>query len=232
MNNIKRCVNDYYQLRQRCTGEHIDFLKVNEEILMLTDIAKRELNVMELMNRREVECNYIDLSEISFTEDSYYYSISGIAMYDNKAFYSQEQYEDYVQEQIDTYDLDDSDFPHFDEIFYEDEVYINSAWIYYDDEIDFDVANEAKLTVIEVNRPNIEEYNKRYLTLSGCGMDLSFSYNYYIGVVYGGVSESFRERDLLWMFQNMNRDKCLKFLVSVGVDKNIANLYLDKHYKE
>lgn len=94
--------------------------------------------------------------------------------------YIEEQKEEWIENQPEFEDLEKKC----------DEIYWNYAWKYYDDDIDVELAQQLGLVVIDVREGNNVD-GGTYLTLNGCGMDLSPKLIAYQALQFGYIDSQY-----------------------------------------
>lgn len=183
---------------------------LNKEIDDLKNKAYEKEAIHMLVNYGDIDCNNINTLDMSYGDDGDYTIITSRGSVDindeNLYFNSEKEYEKYIKEN----EIEDApewwDFADYSEIYW------NEFYRYNDLDIDLDIANEIGLPVIELKNGDT------YVSISGCGMDLSFQIMEYQALAFGRIEEKFATKDKLeWAKMNMSEERYKNMLKHLGV---------------
>lgn len=234
MNKIQQQVHDYYQTLNTL-GINQGYKKAYKKIDELTKIAEEKLELDLLIKRQEMDVRTEDLSRFC-NPDNYngeYQVLTGTYVYEGQTFYDKEDFieslkEEFKEDLKEGYELDE--LIDIEDYFEPDEIYNDYLFAYYVDDINIDIAQKCGLSVVEISEYDGSWWKEdTYLSLGGCGMDLSFKKHLYTGFRFGCVDSHFNIRDLHWLLDNTSNEKALEFLMAVGIKEDLAKKYIEQY---
>ena len=130
--------------------------------------------------------------------------------------YLDEAATEYVNEIVGA-ELDDLEFEY-------DEIYWNIVGRFNDNSgINIENAQTAGMSVVELRN------GETYLSLGGCGMDMSFQHMEYLILTYGGLTLNYATSSRLdWLRTMKGDERFIELMVMCGLDEELLRKYMKK----
>lgn len=226
MNKIRESLLDLRYVQARLEMGIIPGLdNINEIEEKITKRAYELGNYDLLVNQRKIDTNTINISNFEYGEDYSVLTEHADILIDGEYhhFNSEDEYMSYCSKTMLNEEIED--WYNFAE---QDEIMWNVFYRYDNRDIDIEVANMIGLPVIELNNGDI--YGETYISISGCGMDLSFQLMEYQAHALGYIDSQFANTSSLnWAKQNISEDRFNKMMEKLGVViDNIDNIVYTK----
>ncbi|MCP4050376.1 MAG: hypothetical protein GY730_06700 [bacterium] len=174
-----------------------------EDYEILTGSYEVELSGNEYLTLTEDE-RQAKVEELEEKKDELENSLDDEALTDEQTEELEQQLET-ITSDIET--LENADFEY-------DEIYWNVTWNYFGDDIDLELASRLGLGVIQRNSDDMQ-----FLTLLGCGMDLTPKIMAYQALRYGYIDEEFKHklRDISYCKYVMHNDVFKEVMQELGL---------------
>lgn len=221
-NRINRIIWEKNRIEKDLDINCKSYNELDKEIKMLESKAYENSAIHLLINCGGVDVNVIDISEMECGECEDYEIItsSGSVEINDEylTFSSREEYEEYIEEN----EIDNA--PCWWDFSDENEIYWNIFYNYNNNDIDLNVANKIGLPVIRLRNGDT------YVSIAGCGMDLSFHLMEYQALALGRLEDKFANKDKLeWAKMNMTTEDFKNMIEHLGVSiDRIDNNYYNK----
>lgn len=190
---------------------------LQDEISKLEDMAYKTDAIYLLVNCGDIDVDSINIGDMTYEDYNIITSSGSVTINEEYlSFYSENEYNEYIKEN----EIEDA--PDWLDFAQENEIYWNTFYNYNGTDIDVEIANRLGLPVIEL------QDGSSYISISGCGMDLSFQLMYYQALALGRIEEKYATKDKLeWAKINLSKENFKDMISHLGVCIDSSD---NKHY--